>query len=74
MEIKVKRANKILRIDDSRKKTYLDLGYDVIDGKGKIIEHNNKTVTIAEYQALVAENKSLKAELEKLKAKKPKAE
>ncbi len=74
MEIKVKRANKILRIDDSSKKTYLDLGYDVIDGKGKIIEHNNKTVTIAEYQALVAENKSLKAELEKLKAKKPKAE
>ena len=68
MEIKVKRANKILRIDDSSKKTYLDLGYDVIDGKGKII------VTIAEYQALVAENKSLKAELEKLKAKKPKAE
>lgn len=74
MEIKVKRANKILRIDDSSKKTYLDLGYDVIDAKGKIIEHNNKTVTIAEYQALVAENKSLKAELEKLKAKKVKAE
>ena len=74
MEIKVKRANKILRIDDSSKKTYLDLGYDVIDERGKVIEHNNKTVTIAEYQALVAENKALKAEIEKLKAKKVKAE
>lgn len=74
MEIKVKRANKILRIDDSSKKTYLDLGYDVIDERGNIIEHNTKTVTIAEYQALLAENKALKAEIEKLKVKRAKAE
>ena len=74
MQIKVKRANKILRIDESSKKTYLDLGYDVIDEKGKIIEHNTKTVTIAEYQAAVSENNALKAEIEKLKAKRAKAE
>lgn len=74
MEIKVKRANKILRIDESNKKTYLDLGYDVIDAKGNVVEHNKKNVTIAEYEKLVAENKALKAELEKLKAKRAKAE
>lgn len=73
-EIKVQRGNKILRIDDSNKQTYLDLGYDVIDAKGKITEHNSKTVTIAEYQALIAENKALKAEIEKLKAKRTKTE
>lgn len=73
-EIKVRRANKILRIDESNKKTYLDLGYDVIDAKGNVIEHNKKNVTMAEYEKLIAENKALKAELEKLKARKAKAE
>ena len=73
-EIKVRRANKILRIDESNKKTYLDLGYDVIDAKGNVIEHNKKNVTMAEYEKLVAENKALKAELEKLKSRKGKAE
>lgn len=73
-EIKVRRANKILRIDESNKKTYLDLGYDVIDAKGNVIEHNKKNVTMAEYEKLVAENKALKAEFEKLKSRKGKAE
>lgn len=73
-EIKVRRANKILRIDESNKKTYLDLGYDVIDAKGNVVEHNKKNVTMAEYEKLVAENKALKAELEKLKSRKGKAE
>lgn len=73
-EIKVRRANKILRIDESNKKTYLDLGYDIIDAKGNVIEHNKKNVTMAEYEKLIAENKALKAELEKLKARKAKAE
>lgn len=73
-EIKVRRANKILRIDESNKKAYLDLGYDVIDAKGNVIEHNKKNVTVAEYEKLVAENKALKAEFEKLKSRKGKAE
>ena len=73
MEIKVKRGNKILRIKASDKKRYLDLGYDVIDERGKVVEHNTKTVTLAEYRALIAENTALKAEIEKLK-KRAKAE
>lgn len=73
-EIKVKRANKILRIDERNKKAYLALGYNVIDAKGRVIEHNTATVTPAEYKALVEENAQLKAEIKKLKGKKPSAE
>lgn len=68
MEIKVKRANKILRIDEKSKETYLELGYDVIDAKGNIVEHNRKNVTAAEYTRLEEENKALKTEIEKLNA------
>ena len=73
-EIKVKRANKILRIDERNKKAYLALGYNVIDAKGRVIEHNTATVTPAEYKALVEENAQLKAEIKTLKGKKPSAE
>ena len=61
MEIKVKRANKILRIDDSSKKTYLDLGYDVIDGKGKIIG-NDRRISGARCGEQVFESGAGKAE------------
>ena len=73
-EIKVKRANKILRIDERNKKTYLALGYNVIDAKGRVVEHNTATVTPAEYKALVEENAQLKAEIKRLKGKKPSVE
>lgn len=74
MEIKVKLANKVLRIDERNKKAYLARGYNVIDEKGNVIEHNTAAVTPAEYNALVEENSKLKAEIEKLKARKVKSE
>lgn len=46
--IKVRKANKILRIDESEKTKYMDLGYDVINEKGKVLEHNTRSVSMAE--------------------------
>lgn len=64
----VQRANVILRIDDDSAQKYLNLGYNVIDEKGKVlkeaipsdvgtlrkcyVEHLNK---IAELEARIAE-------------------
>lgn len=68
--IKVRRANMTLRVPADMKAQYLAQGYNVIDAKGKIIEHNTKTVTPAEYKAALDEIERLKAENARLKARK----
>lgn len=68
--ITVRKANKVLRIDENNKENYLARGYDVVNEKGEIVEHNTRTVTPAEYAAALAEIGRLKAEIAKLKAKK----
>ena len=68
-EIKVRRANKVLRVDEAQKKKYLDLGYDVIEN-GKVVEHNTKSVTPAEYKALLERCEALEKENAALRRKK----
>ena len=68
--ITVRKANKVLRIDENNKENYLARGYDVVNEKGENVEHNSRTVTPAEYAAALAEIGRLKAEIAKLKAKK----
>lgn len=67
--IKVRRANKILRVNASEKKKYLNLGYDVIGEKGKVLEHNTQSVTVAEYNALKAKCEALEQENAALRKK-----
>ena len=38
--ITVRKANKVLRIDETNKESYLARGYDVVNEKGEIVEHN----------------------------------
>lgn len=58
-----KKANKVYRVDETNKGTYLKQGYDILDEKGNVIEHSHQsTVKYAEYE-------KVKKELEELKAK-----
>lgn len=66
--IRVRRANMTLRVPADMKAQYLAQGYNVIDAKGKVIEHNTKEVTFAEHKAALDENAKLNAEIAKLKA------
>ena len=36
--LKVKRANVVLRINDTEKQHYLDKGYSILDENGKVVE------------------------------------
>lgn len=81
--LKVKRANVVLRINDTEKQHYLDKGYSILDENGKVVEsavpknltelekafidHTNK---IKELEATVKKLEAENAELvEKLEAK-----
>lgn len=68
--IKVRKANKILRIDESEKTKYMDLGYDVINEKGKVLEHNTRSVSMAEFNAMKERCDALEKENAELRKKK----
>lgn len=68
--IRVRRANMTLRVPADMKAQYLAQGYNVIDAKGKVVEHNTKEVTFAEHKAALDEIARLKAENARLKARK----
>ena len=63
MAIVIKK-NKELIVADEKLQEFIDIGYNQIDEKGKVIKAG-KVNTIAAYQA---ENTQLKEEIEKLKA------
>ncbi len=67
--IRVRRANMTLRVPVDMKDSYLAQGYDVIGANGKILEHNTKTVTPAEYKAALDKIARLEEELAKMKAR-----
>ena len=59
---KIKKANRVITIDDSRVDSYLSRGYDQINEDGEVIKEatNGKTVTIAEYNKLKSKLKKVK--------------
>lgn len=72
-EIRVKRANAILRVPEEQADRYLADGYDVIDDDGNILKEsipNDINGLRIAYDRHVKEIAELKAELAKLKKKK----
>lgn len=76
--IQVKRANRVLRIEDTELNYYLKLGYVQIDKDGRPMNVTKNGYTVAEYEALLEKNKSLEARIaeltkaaEEAKAQKP---
>ena len=76
----VQRANVVLEVKDDAVERMLDMGYDVIDGKGNIIKTRNPK-TAADFKKIVdsqvkkiteleAKITELEAEIVKLKTKK----
>lgn len=67
---KVKKANRVLTVDESVVPSYLKDGYDQVDDKGKVIKRatGGRTVSISEYNTVAKELEELKAENKKLKA------
>ncbi len=61
------KGNKEYGISEAQKKTYQDLGFDILDDDGSVISYGRgKTVPYEEYNALRKENEALKKELEEL--------
>lgn len=57
--------NKVYSITKEEKKRYKDLGYDIRDEEGNILEYGKgKTVSVEKYEAMKDELKKAKAELE----------
>ena len=55
--MKAVKENKVYTIDESQRKTYAALGFDITDDSGRILEYAaGKTVPYAKYAALLDEN------------------
>lgn len=70
--VQVRRANVILDIKDEEVPQYLEMGYEVLDDKGEVVQSGIPTDTATlklEYVKHVAEIEELKAEIEQLKKK-----
>ena len=64
--MKAVKENKVHKITEAQKASYLAQGYTITDDKGKVIEVSPKTtVKYSEYEAVVEENKKLKAAAKK---------
>lgn len=62
--MKAVKANKEYSITESEKKGYIDQGFDIIGGEGKVIAYGRgKTVYYDEYMRVVKELEELKATL-----------
>lgn len=67
--VKVRKANVVLHIKETEVKRYLDLGYDVIDDGGDIVQKSipNDIVTLKNaYLQHTAEIEKLNAEVQRL--------
>lgn len=63
-----KKSNRQYTITEGEKDTYIALGYDIYDDKGKLIAHGTgKTVSYAKYEQALKEIEALKKELTKVK-------
>lgn len=56
-KVKLQKGNRIIVTSEDRKNTFLKRGYNVIDKKGKVVEHatGGATVEIAKYNKVVKE-------------------
>lgn len=69
---KVRRANVVLEVKDDQLERFVDMGYDVIDDAGNVIQKSVPTdigTLTKAYMEHEAEIEKLKAELAELKAK-----
>jgi hypothetical protein len=65
--MKAVKANKEYTIDEASKKSYQDMGFDIIGDDGKILAYGKgKTVAYDEYMKLKTENDQLKAKVAEL--------
>lgn len=72
-EIKVKRANVILRVSKEQAKEYLAKGFDILDSKGNVVEASvpNDVNTLKKaYIEHIAKIKALEAQLAEAKKSK----
>lgn len=69
--MKAIKNNKVYKVDDITKKSYLSQGYDIYNDDGKLLEKSLLSkVSYEQYSKLQSENDALKAEIEKLKSAK----
>lgn len=67
----VRKRNEILKVKDELVNRYLDLGYDIVDENGTVLQKAVPTDTIqlkGAFSKLSAENEALKKEIADLKA------
>lgn len=67
--IRVKRANRVLRIDETELEYYLKNGYVQINDQGEAVNLTRDGYTVEEYEALREENKTLEARIAELTRK-----
>jgi hypothetical protein len=69
--MKAKKENKVYTIDETRKKAYLNEGYDIYDENDKLIEYSpKKLIAYAEYMKKVNENEKLTDQVQELSKEK----
>ena len=63
---KVKKANRVLTVDESVVESYLKDGYDQIDEKGEVVKRatGGRTVSLAEHNKVLDELEGLKKQIE----------
>lgn len=70
-----KKANRQYTITEGEKDTYIALGYDIYDDKGKLISHGaGKTVSFVKYQEALKLIEELNAKLDEVEKKLEEAE
>lgn len=69
--VKMRKANRIIEVEDSKKEDMLKSGYDVIDTAGKIVERakGGSSVDIAAFNRVAEERDNLKEKLEGVDSK-----
>ena len=61
--MKAKKGNRVYKVDENTKGAYLAQGFDIINDKGKVLEHGaGKKISVEAYNELLAELEALKAE------------
>lgn len=68
--MKVKKGNRVVRVNEQSLDRYLKQGYDQIDDKGKIVKRatGGKTIPVQAYNKALDEIDTLKEQIKKLKS------
>lgn len=66
--MKAVKGNKEYTIDETQKKSYQSMGFDIVDESGNILEYGQgKSVPYGEYIKVLQENQKLHTELDSLR-------